>query len=93
VAKKKYPRGFIEDEAGLSLSKLVSKLEAQSRKLEKTSFESLLAAGQVPGRASIRASTTLNEKGLGKRVESAVCQFDTGAEFLTLRLRFYFVCG
>jgi len=44
-----------EDESGLSLSKLVSKLEARSRKLEKTSFE-------FPERASIRASTTLNEK-------------------------------
>jgi hypothetical protein len=57
------------DRSGLSLSKLVSpqdalrqKLEARSRKLEKTSFESRLAAEQVPGRASIRASTTLNEK-------------------------------
>jgi hypothetical protein len=68
VAKKKYTRGFIEDEAGLSLSKLVSKLEAGSPRLE------------FPGRASIRVSTTLNEKGLDKRVESAVCQFDTGAE-------------
>ena len=45
----------------LSVSKLVSpqdalrqKLEARSRKLEKTSFE-------FPERASIRASTTLNE--------------------------------
>jgi len=36
------------------LSKLVSKLEVRSRKLEKTSFE-------FPGRASIQASTTLNE--------------------------------
>jgi len=51
-------------EAGLTLSKLVSKLETGNRMPDKiqgtlqkdnTSFE-------FPGRASIRASTTLNKK-------------------------------
>jgi len=53
-------------EAGLALSKLVSKLEAGNRILEKTSIE-------FPGRASIRASTTLNVR-LTKVKKMLVCR-------------------
>jgi hypothetical protein len=50
-----------EDEAGLSLSKLVSKLEAGSpTRQRRVLIGTQRCWVEFPGRASIRASTTLN---------------------------------